>query len=216
MVYKKKKFSKKMVRYRKSSIPYILPTSHICRLRYIETFTMNAGSATVGKHLWLANSVYDPNSTGTGDQPLGFDQLALIYNKYVVLGSKIRATFMSNSEASSSIQRVGIGISSTTGTISGDVRLMQKGTRYKMLGPQTSRNGIQIVSNTYSAKKFRGVKSAKLLSNQLALTTENPSELIYFTAFCSGIGADDPSTIECQVQIDYVVQFRDLRLLSGS
>ena len=39
------------------------------------------------------NSLFDPNRTGTGHQPYGFDQLSTFYNRYYVTGSKMTVTF---------------------------------------------------------------------------------------------------------------------------
>jgi hypothetical protein len=54
-------------------------------LRYSESvFT---GSASVGAYqerLWNLNSLFDPDRTGTGHQPLGYDQLCNLFNRYVV------------------------------------------------------------------------------------------------------------------------------------
>jgi len=40
--------------------------------------------------VFRANSLYDPNYTGGGHQPNGFDQLIAAYNHFTVISSKIR------------------------------------------------------------------------------------------------------------------------------
>lgn len=45
------------------------------------------------------NSLFDPNLTGTGHQPKGFDQLAALYNRYRVYAAKYRLTFAQTSNA---------------------------------------------------------------------------------------------------------------------
>jgi len=54
-------------------------------LNYCETrnFT-TTGSVANNDYLWNLNSIFDPNRTGTGHQPLAHDQWALLYNRYRV------------------------------------------------------------------------------------------------------------------------------------
>lgn len=61
-----------------------LKSRHV--LRYAETFAFTTGAAGVmgSEQTMLINSLFDPNFTGTGHQPNGFDQLAALYNKYYV------------------------------------------------------------------------------------------------------------------------------------
>jgi len=62
-------------------------------LSYTELVQYNVSVGTSGaNYAWVANGLYDPNRTGTGHQPLYFDQLASIYNHYTVLRSRIKAT----------------------------------------------------------------------------------------------------------------------------
>lgn len=60
---------------------------------YSELVQYNISAGAVGAtYTWNANSLYDPNRTGVGHQPLYFDQLMVIYDHYTVLRSRIRCT----------------------------------------------------------------------------------------------------------------------------
>lgn len=62
-------------------------------LRYVELVGFS-NAATVGsQQLMNLNSIFDPNRTGTGHQPYGFDQLAALYNRYRVLKTSWRVMF---------------------------------------------------------------------------------------------------------------------------
>lgn len=56
---------------------------------YSDWITINPGSGVAGTHIYAANGLYDPDITGVGHQPTGFDQMMILYNEYVVLGSTI-------------------------------------------------------------------------------------------------------------------------------
>ncbi len=64
----------------------VLPRSMRRTLRYAETFSLSTGTAgVVGTVVtMLLNSAYDPNNSGVGHQPYGFDQLASFYQQYIV------------------------------------------------------------------------------------------------------------------------------------
>ncbi len=95
---KKRKYTRRKRRYtrRKPLVLGGIPDQRVCRLRYCEFVKLDAtalGSAVAVQHTFNANSVYDPNQTTTGHQPMGYDEMASQYNHYVVLGSKITVHF---------------------------------------------------------------------------------------------------------------------------
>lgn len=57
-----------------------------CKLQYAQTFdgTTNAVNTWGTDQIFRLNSLYDPDETGVGHQPYGFDQLALLYRRYKV------------------------------------------------------------------------------------------------------------------------------------
>jgi len=70
----------------------VLPRSFRRTLPYAETFTLTTGTAGVlgTAQLMLLNSLYDPNSTGTGHQPYGFDQLSSWFKTYIVHAVRVK------------------------------------------------------------------------------------------------------------------------------
>lgn len=54
-----------------------------CSLRYTEVIDIPL-SLGFGTYVMNSNSLYDPNNTGFGHQPFGYDQLMAIYNHYTV------------------------------------------------------------------------------------------------------------------------------------
>ena len=74
--------------------PYPFPKTQVSKLRYVEEVYIDASSPTVATNgiaynTFRANGCHDPNMTGVGHQPRGWDQHKDLYNEYVVLGSKI-------------------------------------------------------------------------------------------------------------------------------
>ena len=50
-----------------------VPSRYICKMKY----STNVATDINGQYIFNLNSLYDPDRTGTGHQPYGFDNLAL-------------------------------------------------------------------------------------------------------------------------------------------
>jgi len=70
-----------------------LPQTKYVTLTYCETIGIANGTGAPSIYAYRLNSIYDPNYTGTGHQPLGHDEWAQLYTKYEVLSSKIKTRF---------------------------------------------------------------------------------------------------------------------------
>jgi len=58
-------------------------------LRYSDSFQLTTTAGAVSTYVFAVNGLYDPNITGTGHQPMGFDQLMIFYNHYCVAKCKV-------------------------------------------------------------------------------------------------------------------------------
>ncbi len=64
-------------------------------LLYTDEINLDPGVAGVAAyHSFRANDCFDPDETGVGHQPRGFDQIIPMYEHFTVIGSKMKATFM--------------------------------------------------------------------------------------------------------------------------
>lgn len=66
----------------------IVPDMRRVSMRYYFRFTMDL-STVDESYEFRANGCFDPDVTGTGHQPRGFDQYGQLYDRYVVTSSKI-------------------------------------------------------------------------------------------------------------------------------
>lgn len=69
-----------------------MPDEFTTTLRYSEFMTITATTGALARYEFIANGLYDPNFTGTGHQPYGFDQLIALYSYAVVHGCKAKVT----------------------------------------------------------------------------------------------------------------------------
>jgi len=70
------------------------PASRRVKLAYCESATLTSAFGAQAKSQFRLNGCFDPWYTSTGHQPMGFDQWALFYNHYVVLGCKWNFSFV--------------------------------------------------------------------------------------------------------------------------
>lgn len=81
----------------------LLPTKLMQTLRYTQSITMTtgtSGSTSASQQAFRILSLFDPDLSGVGHQPYGFDQLAALYLYYQV--KKVRAEFVFDTIGASS------------------------------------------------------------------------------------------------------------------
>ncbi len=61
------------------------PQTLIRKLRYCDRLEIDPGaSSALGEHFFSCVGLFDPDITGTGHQPMGFDQYMALYDHYQV------------------------------------------------------------------------------------------------------------------------------------
>lgn len=133
------------------------------KLRYCETIHPSAQAPSTGfNHVWRLNGAYDPNESGAGHQPLGWDQMDAFYNRYRVVGATITAEVCNRDTTNTTWRTVcGISITPTTtfkGTTSGpDACQEQPYTVYRTLGsPDQAAGKLKIVRKLPNFKPYFG------------------------------------------------------------
>jgi len=199
----------------KAAVPrYLgLPGSMRANLRYVEYVSQDLGAGVLGTYAYRCNSLFDPNYTGTGHQPLGFDQLAALYAHYTVLKSRIRVTWYPQSQ----------------GTVPA-VYGICKSADYTLTGPWTTvaEQGPAMCTYTtsaetsamstkyphcemsYDAAKDFGVKDPVGMNTISAPVTGNPADAMYFVCWTQAIdGSADLAWTAIEVVIDFDCLFSE-------
>ncbi len=70
----------------------VIPDRLYTKVKYTELLNVST-TATMSTYTFGGNCLHDPNITGAGHQPYGYDQLMTLYNKYTCFGSKIKVTY---------------------------------------------------------------------------------------------------------------------------
>jgi len=131
--------------YRGIGIPGVFYT----KVKYSDTYSFT--TSPYQEHLMRMNSIFDPDYSFGGSQPMYYDELSLLYQNYVVLGCDISATFINKANTTeAAYAKVGIyplGISTTASGL--EHATERDNCTFAQLGPNTGDQGI-ISMNCYS------------------------------------------------------------------
>lgn len=179
------------------------PKFKVMKMRYVEQLSLNAGVGSIYGYNFRANSIFDPDQSGVGHQPMGHDQWSAFYNHYVVLGSKITVTF-SNQHAGDPMV-CGVFLNDDTTLTSGTLTSLIENAK----GPYCHLDsaggaGVRRLSKKFSAKKFFKC-DVKDRTDLKATFGSNPSEEAYYMVWCAAMNTgSDPSAVYATVKIDYI------------
>lgn len=187
------------------------PPTYLARLTYVARFKVTPTVAdTLTYHLFSCNGMFDPDITGSGHQPLGFDQLMALYNNYEVLGSKITVDAQLEPGATVTQSNVVVGIHVNDDTsIHGnslDALLENGKTTYRQLTDQQMKTRMVY---KWSEKKSLG---AKIRGNSEVKGTAavNPSEQQYYAIYTQ---ANDSAVVgdpvQMTVRLTYFAKFTE-------
>lgn len=194
-------------------VPRSFPQYTRVWLTYCDSKELDASAGVPVYTLFSCNNVYDPDTSGTGHQPLGFDQYSGLYTTYKVIKSNIRVDWVCSGGSSSLSQTiVGSRITRTS----------------NVLGLTTTQDGIREHPGNYqicsqeeraSTMSYWNIKAVDRLDPQKmsALINTGPDQEEYYLLWASGLTASqDPSSVRAIVTIRYLVEFSEPKELAGS
>lgn len=188
------------------------PMQRIAKLRYCMTTSLDATSATRVLQQFRANSLYDPDFTGGGHQPYGYDTLESIYNHYEVLSSCITVTGVPSSiNSANAYMTLGVLISDdSTVTSSVDTIREQSNGKFVLLGGGgTPATIVQKYNRDVMFPRSSDYSTGALVST-------NPTDEAYFTVYAAPIAGVEPGAVYIQVTLDFVARFWELKDLLQS
>jgi len=218
----RKSYSRTASRYRSRLPRNDQSNRHTARLCYHEVITLDASTGTSIEFNFAANDCGDPNHSGTGHQPMGFDQLMPgKFDHYTVIGAMCRVKHLPTSGSNVSVPpMIGLRVTDRTGQTQGkDLSyLREMGISMKPLGSVISTDVERgVLRANFSAKKFFGKNAIVGDSLYRGDTSAGPEELAFFSICAVSPDAIvDPTSIKLEVYIEYIVVFTEPKLLPQS
>jgi len=184
-------------------------------LRYYTVASVSSGASAAGAYVFSANGIFDPDVSGTGGQPMGFDQMMLFFNHYTVIRSRIRVVAQSNSSTLRVTAALSVSGSSTVTT--SIEQLMENGNlTFQVLEYAGAMGGACTLSRSVNAAKFQSVDDVMDDPNMRGDSASNPAEQAYYHISVWNSASATTVTLDCQVYLEYDVVFHEPRKASVS
>ena len=190
------------------------PSRYICKMKYCQALNGVGGPPGngYGNYQFLANSIWDPDSTGVGHQPYGTDLLSQIYNRYRVISCSyvIGGTVLNAGNEVNSI--IGVLPGNEGATVSGGIAEFQENPRSKYITQYVGNEKI-LKGKIYVPALVGRTKSQYMADDRYqAMTNASPAELavinLYF-GFLDGTLAT--ATADLNITLEYTVEFFDTK-----
>lgn len=209
-VYKRKPRARRQYRRRRRNTQGYqsgMPKVRTAKLRYSQTISLTSTSGLLDSYVFRANGCNDPNVTGIGSQPMGWDQWGLMYNHYIVKGAKISVQQLAGGTAAvASISGAYIAPETTIAYTDPQLFIQAKKGTWRT---QTHQRKPTKFHCKFSTKKFYNIKDIKDNYNRLgSLVTADPQEGAYFQVWFADL-TTSTTTQTYQIVIDYIVEFSE-------
>lgn len=186
-----------------------LPPKFKTTLRYQTTQSIDPALASIGYKIFSANGMYDPDISGAGHQPRGFDQLMAMYDHYTVVGSRIVIQAVADNDNTYN-QFVGISVKDAAAPLSDQNEYMEgRGTAWKICGAGNAAQPITLV-NKFSLRKFQSVSRPLSNNDSRGNISSNPAEESYYHIWTIPVNTSaNAGPIRMSVTIDYIAIFTE-------
>jgi hypothetical protein len=165
-----------------------------------------AGTGTPGTQVFSANGCFDPDITGTGGQPMGFDQMMLFYNHYTVMRSRIRAVFQ-NLTTGGVIATCVLSVSGSSTPVTVVEDLIENGDcSIESMGFTGGYSGGCTQRRTLDVGKYQGLRNTIDDPDMRGDSASNPVEQVYYhLSLYDPVGAGAVSAlVQCLIEYDTI------------
>ncbi len=187
------------------------PKRQMVRLKYSDTIRLDPGLATAAEYTFRCNSLFDPDFTSVGHQPRTYDQWALLYNKYTVVGAKITVKPFGPTTWENVTSLVyGIAKSKDTGLPAGLdwIDLAEQPSLFGSYRTLTAEIGkARSITQTFSLKKdLNEVPNG----DNSAVTNANPTTGMNWIIWCMSPNGVDGTPVDFTVNVEYIAVLTEL------
>ncbi len=198
--------------------PTIFSDNYVCKMNLNHFFTFDQNAEAVPFYSIKANSIFAALQPDSARQPLGYNELALIYDKWLVKGCKVDIKWVSTTNSPSECYTNW----STTAAVANqplDVIRERNYTQQRLITAASGGGGSIKRAKTYmSTKKFFGLKTLGR-ANEGYVGDDTGDVLAaqrYFMNFYTASLTSALTTVVAEIKITYYVTWFDRRPLTGS
>lgn len=221
---KRVRVARRPMRYmRKRVSPYVkvlsqpVPPKMLTKLNYVEKISLTSSAGLIAMYQWRS-SLYDPNLTGGGHQPMYYDQYTPNYNSYIVHGMKYKISLSNTGNPYGAFVALMEFPNGYTASASIQTDMERRFCRKKQYLTALGQQGSRFYTSGYiDIAKNNGLSRSDVLytSGYKSAVTTNPS--YYSTVALEYEGDSGGSTsLLGIIQITYYCEFLDRVEVAGS
>nr|WAE43170.1 MAG: capsid protein [Cressdnaviricota sp.] len=185
------------------------------KLHYSINESFDPGAGTLVDAIFNTNSLFRPEYDAATHQPYGFDQMALLYNNYTVLGSRVKMTVYNTG---STPLQVLIQLSNSNVSLTGDAIALWRekpGTKCRTCVQSGSKNCVSVMKS-FSTRKWFNCANPVGEDTLTPACTANATRGAYFHCMVGPLSSSDPAAMTVQFDIDYYAVFTNPKDLPQS
>jgi len=187
-------------------------------LKYAETITLNPSVGGCAGYTFRCNSLHDPNYSGVGHQPMGFDQLKVLYDRYTVTGCRIKVTQVPSSVSTTIPGMFGVIMNEDSGLTAGTTLsfcLEQRNvSKTEVTGTVTSLTTP--IKYSCDIAQYFGIKDSIVGEGDYSSRgTVDPTRTCYFTVFY-GQDSSTAGQKDFMIELEYDAVFTEPKELAQS
>jgi len=184
-------------------------------VQYATNFiSVSSGAGTAGGYVFSANGLFDPDITGTGHQPMGFDQMMTFFNHYTVTRSRCRIQCASTTAAQPTVALTVSG-SSTLLTVPSQIMEVGRVALLWMTGTGVA-NSHSVLQASCNLRTFQGLRNTIDDPDMRGDSASNPAEQVYFILYVWNPIDSTTVSVSIQAIIEYDTIFHEPRSPSQS
>lgn len=157
----------------------LFPPKYRCMLRYQTKFNLTSTTGAVATNVFSANGLYDPDITGTGHQPAGFDNMMLSYEHYTVTRSRCSAIFQASTTNVYPTVAVSLRAGATPGT-NAEQNIEDGNIAFDRIHPVNVGRSMCEVHMNADIAQFCGLHDLLDNDDYRGTISANPAEQAYF------------------------------------
>lgn len=189
------------------------------KLVYVQEANLDPGVGTTSIQLYRLNSLYDPDYSGLGHQPMGFDELMGIYYKYVITGCKYEVILTSTNTTATNTTIVGV-TPTVVATTSNDVTRYAEmpGSKFAMLEGRGGNVTRARFVGSLDIPAFFGRTKKELMADDTYMgdASNNPDQVLYLHVWAGGYSGQDAAAIATFTRLTFTGYVRDPKFMASS
>lgn len=197
-------------RGRKGRAAFTWPRYKLVKFRVVTTVQVTGAGGVLSTRNFAVNSLADPHQAMGSNLPLGLDQWAAMYKKYVVVSSRHFVKIHNVSSTGAVVYGLTLRQPDETADLaSAEAYLEHGGTRSRLLSPDMDHSGLGL---SYNAKRYWHVRKfmdAEQLHGGLATTPTAPTRVTTGTLWFQDVSIAGDYTVEGYVTSEYTALIFD-------